>query len=471
MSRMVFRSGMPASASELYEWHARGGAFERLVPPWQTVSVMDRVGGIEDGARLYMRIAMGPLRLRWVAVHADVVAGREFTDIQEHGPFAQWRHRHRFEPTGASPDETRSMLTDEIDYRLPLEPVSRWVAGRGVRDDLQRMFAFRHARTRRDLLRHSAVAGAGRRVVVSGSTGMIGSALCAFLTTGGYEVIRLVRRPGRPRLDGTREVRWAPEIGRLDPGALEGAYAVVHLAGAPIAARRWSSARREEIRRSRVDGTLTIARAIAACSDRPPVLISASGVGYYGDREEEVTEASPSGEGFLAATAREWEAATHVAADAGVRVVKLRFGVVLGAGGGLLRRLLTSYRLGLGGPVGGGGQPLSWISLDDAVGSIHHALNSPDCEGAINVVAPRPATQREFSRVLGQVLRRPAVLPIPGAAVRVAFGQMGVALVLGGAPVRSEVLHATGFLHQDADLASALRFELGMRRFDEGSPS
>jgi len=139
----------------------------------------------------------------------------------------------------------------------------------------------------------------------------------------------------------------------------------------------------------------------------------------------------------------------------------MRFGVVLGAGGGLLRRLLTSYRLGLGGPVGGGGQPLSWISLDDAVGSIHHVLRGSEHEGPINIVAPRPATQREFSRTLGRVLRRPAMLPIPGAAVGAVFGSMGRALVLGGAPVRSQVLEATGFRHLDADLESALRFELG----------
>lgn len=460
---VVFASPMPASARELYAWHARGGAFERLVVPWQRVRVIDRVGGIEDGARLCFRIAVGPLRIRWVAEHVDCLEGREFTDVQRHGPFARWRHRHRFLDPAGEGVEGGAMLRDEVDFRLPLEPLSRWLGGAFLRRDLQRMFAFRHERTRRDLHRHGSVRGRSLRVAVTGSSGMIGGALCAFLTTGGHEVIRLVRRPVRPRIDGTRESRWDPESGRIDAGALEGVDAVVHLAGAPVAAARWSPVVLRSIRESRVRGTEQIARALRDHPEGPRVLIAASGIGYYGDRARTVDESSPPGTGFLADTARAWEGATDAARAAGIRVVNLRIGTVLGASGGLVARLLPWYRAGLGGPMAGGGQPLSWISLDDVVGVIHRCLLDAGIEGPINAVAPDPMPQREFARELGRALHRPAVLPIPGWIVRSLAGRMGEALALGGAPVVSQRLGDLGFDHLDRTVAQALGFELGTR--------
>jgi hypothetical protein len=297
------------------------------------------------------------------------------------------------------------------------------------------------------------------RVVVSGASGLIGLRLVERLRTEGARVLVLVRR--RPGAAG--EIGWDPARGALDGAALEGVGAVVHLAGANIAAGRWTAARKREIRDSRVLGTRLLCERLAGLREKPRVLVSASAVGYYGDRgDEELTEASPAGEGFLPDVCREWEAATEAAAAAGIRVVNLRMGVVLSRAGGALAWMVTPFRLGLGGPIGSGRQFLSWIALDDVVRVIRHVMDDASLSGPVNAVAPAAVTSGEFSRVLGRVLRRPAVLRVPAVAVRVILGELGQALLLEGQRVVPRRLLVAGFSFRHSDLASALRAELGV---------
>lgn len=296
-------------------------------------------------------------------------------------------------------------------------------------------------------------------VVVTGSHGLIGSALAAALAEAGHRVRRLVR--GEP---GPDEVAWDPARGRLDTGALAGAvggeWSVVHLAGESIASGRWTRARRERIRSSRVRGTAALAEALARLPEdrRPRCLLSASAIGIYGERgDETLTERSAPGTGFLAEVCAEWEAATAAAEDAGVRVVHLRTGLVLDRRGGLLARMLVPFRAGLGGRLGSGRQWTSWISIDDEVGAILHLLAASDLAGPVNLTAPAPVTNRELARTLARVLHRPAFLAVPAPVLRLALGrEMAAETVLVSQRVVPERLVADGYHFAHAELEDAL---------------
>jgi hypothetical protein len=449
------RSQMPVEAESVFAWHAREGAFQRLTPPWEPVEVVEHQGdGIREGTRVVLRMKVGPASMKWVARHTRYIPGSLFQDEQESGPFARWVHTHRMwdEPAGSG------MLEDEVEYALPVGALGRMFGGGYARQRLERMFAYRHAVTREDLRRHAAFAGQPPlTVAVSGASGLVGSALVPFLTTGGHRVRRLVR--GRPEAG---DIAWAPGQGEMDMIALEGVDAVVHLAGAPIAEGRWTEERKELIRRSRVEGTRVLCESLARLARPPKVLVSASAMGFYGSRGDEVlTESSPPGEGFLADATREWEAATAPAEQAGIRVVHLRLGVVLSAKGGALAKMLPAFQAGAGGRIGDGQQWMSWVSLEDVIGLVHSALFTPGLRGPVNAVAPQPVRQEELARTLGQVLSRPAVMPLPAAAVRAVFGEMGQETLLLSSRIRPEVAERQGFTFLHPTLEQTLRFTLG----------
>jgi len=295
-------------------------------------------------------------------------------------------------------------------------------------------------------------------VAVSGSMGLIGSALVERLRARGVRVRQLVRRT---RGAGRDDIVWDPMSGLLSADDLAGVDAVVHLAGEPIA-QRWTAPRKRAIRESRVRGTELLARTIAAMPRKPRVLLSGSAIGFYGDRgDERVDEESPSGNDFLAGVVREWEGATRAAEDAGVRVVLLRTGIVLSPHGGALAKLLLPFRMGVGGPIGGGRQWMSWISLHDHVRAVEHALQATTLAGAVNLVAPNTVTNAEFANTLGRVLMRPALVPVPAMAVELLYGEMARATILSGQRVLPKALVRSDFAHAHPTLEQALRFELG----------
>jgi uncharacterized protein (TIGR01777 family) len=293
------------------------------------------------------------------------------------------------------------------------------------------------------------------RVLVSGASGFIGSALVPTLTAGGHTVTRLVRSTPRP---GQAEIPWNPAARSIGTPALEGLDAVVHLAGENIASGRWTAAKKASIRDSRVQGTSVLCEALAQLVNPPKALLCASAIGYYGDRGQTILrEESLPGTGFLAEVCQAWEAATAPAVQRGIRVVHLRFGVVLSPAGGPLATMLTPFRLGLGGVVGTGKQYISWIALDDVLGAIQHALSTETLEGPVNVVAPQAVTNQEFTTTLGRVLRRPTRLPLPAFAARLLFGEMADALLLASTRVTPARLVASGYTFQYPKLEEALR--------------
>jgi uncharacterized protein (TIGR01777 family) len=294
-------------------------------------------------------------------------------------------------------------------------------------------------------------------VAITGASGMIGHALLARLRLDGKRVRRLVRSATPASPD---DIVWDPMRGTLDPRDLEGVEAVVHLAGEPIA-QRWTGARREAIRESRVRGTELLARTIVALDRKPGVFLSGSAVGYYGDRgDEAVDEERAPGTDFLAGVAREWEAATGAAKDAGVRVVLLRTGIVLSPRGGALERLLPPFRLAVGGPIGTGRQWMSWIALEDHLRAMEHALATVGLHGPVNLVAPNPVTNAEFATTLGRVLGRPALVTVPSFALELLYGEMARATILAGQRVLPRKLLRSGFHFAHPTLEEALRFEL-----------
>jgi hypothetical protein len=456
--QLVRRVRIAASAAEAFCWHARPGAFERLSPPWEDVQVVARSGGIQNGGRLEIRIPVGPFWKRWLAEHRDYDEGRQFRDVQLQGPFARWDHTHRFKADGPA----ACWLEDCLEYAVPLGGFGRLIGGPFVRRKLQRLFDYRHSITAHDLAVHAGTRGRQQmRVLISGSTGLVGSALVPFLTTGGHEVVRLVRSQTQiPPATGA--LTWDPAAGKLEAAALEGFDAVVHLAGEGIAAARWTERQKARIRDSRVQGTRLLAETIARLKSPPKVFVSASAIGYYGDRGDEIlTEASPSGANFLADVCRAWEAAAEPARQAGVRVVAARFGVILSPRGGALKQMLTPFRMGAGGVLGSGRQFMSWIALDDAVGGLHHALVHPELAGPVNIVAPRAATNAEFTKTLGRVLSRPTIFPVPAGIARLVFGQMADELLLASARVEPRRLLESGYQFRYPELEDALRHVLG----------
>ncbi|HEX4531266.1 MAG TPA: TIGR01777 family oxidoreductase [Acidimicrobiia bacterium] len=292
-------------------------------------------------------------------------------------------------------------------------------------------------------------------VLVTGSHGLIGSALIPRLRAGGHRVVRLVRGA----TEGADDVRWNPDAGTIDGAGLEGVDAVVHLAGAGIGDKRWTPARKQLILESRTRGTGLLARTLAGLQRPPQTLVSGSAVGYYGDRGAELlTEASTPGHDFPAQACVAWEAAAAPAGEAGIRVVTIRTGIVLAAHGGALQRMLLPFKLGLGGRIGSGEQYLSWITLDDHVGAVLHLLSAPSVSGPVNLTAPEPTTNAEFTRALGAVLHRPTALPTPLFALKALYGgELVDTLLVHGQRVLPRVLEASGYTFGATNIEGALR--------------
>jgi hypothetical protein len=460
---------LPVPARDAFDWHARPGAFERLNPPWAPARLVLRSGGIEDGARIEFIVRLGPLRQRWVAEHRGFVDGRQFQDVQVRGPFAEWEHTHTILPEGDSgwvrrrraiQGDSACELRDEIRYRLPAGALGRLLAGGMIERQLRRVFRYRHRVTAADLSVHARYSeGRAMKILVSGSSGLVGSQLCPFLATGGHEVVPLTRPKSNAAADA---VHWDPAGGTIDRDKLDGFDAVVHLAGENIGDRRWSAEQKAKIRNSRVDGTRLLCTALASLDRPPKTVVCASAIGFYGDRGDELLDESSSpGEGFLPDVCRDWEAACEPAREKGIRVVNTRFGVVLSPQGGALAKMLFPFKMCAGGAIGGGKQYWSWVALDDVISAILHALATESVKGPVNVVSPHPVTNRDFTKTLGRVLGRPTILPMPAFLARLALGEMADDLLLASARVQPKRLQETGYEFRFCELEPALRHLLG----------
>lgn len=449
-------SELPASAALAYKWHTRPGAFERLLPPWDRTRLLELTGTIEDG-RVVLDVPVGPVHHRWVAGHSSARPGMEFTDRQIEGPFESWVHTHRFEPL----DPARSRMIDHIDYQLPYGAAGE-LASDAVRGRLTRLFRYRH-RTLSDDLAGLSLYGApsARTIAITGATGLIGHALIPFLTTAGHRVRKVTRGRVAPP-----DIHWDPDAGQLDPAALEGVDAVIHLAGESIAGSRWTDEQKRKVLDSRIKGTTLLAETLARLKRPPRVLISASAIGIYGDRGEELlTEQSGirtgPGNFFVERVGHAWEACTEPAERAGIRVVRSRFGIILTPAGGALPPMMKPFQFGVGGKLGSGRQYMSWIGIDDVLGALYHALMIESVKGPVNVTAPTPVSNAEFSETLAHVLRRPNLFSVPPAALRLVMGEMADELVLASARVIPERLRESGYRFRFTSLEETLRHVLG----------
>jgi uncharacterized protein len=299
------------------------------------------------------------------------------------------------------------------------------------------------------------------KILMTGTSGLIGSHLLSCFKERGHEVVRVVRHESQLSDD---TILWDPKHRELRLEEFEGFDVVVNLAGENISSGRWTDEKKQKIRDSRVIGTHMLAELLVRLQNPPQLFISASAVGFYGDRgEERLTETSPEGEGFLSEVCQKWEEATLPAKNAGIRVVNLRFGIVLASEGGALARMLLPFKMGLGGVIGTGKQYMSWIAIDDLVGIVLHVMNDPSIQGPVNTVSPDPVTNYTFTKVLGRVLSRPTIFPLPAFIARLILGEMADELLLSSVRAVPEVLHKTGYSFLYPDLKSALRHVLGRK--------
>jgi uncharacterized protein (TIGR01777 family) len=446
-----FESVVDHPLDEVFAWHTRRGAMRRLVPPWQPMTVVAETTSLADG-----RAILGlPGGLRWVARHdaGGYDPPRRFVDVlSSDGPrslpprlVVRWRHTHDFDDASDG-KSARTRVKDRVEAPVPAAA-------------LRSTFVYRHRQLADDLAAHhdAAESGSGPFVVaVTGASGMVGSALTALLSTGGHRVVRLVRRA--PVEEGER--RWDPQ--RPAPDLLDDVDAVVHLAGEPIAGR-FTDAHRAAVRRSRIEPTRRLAE-LAGRTDGVRTFVSASAVGFYGpDRGDAMLgEDSDRGHGFLADVVADWEAATTPAAEAGLRVVLVRTGIVQAAQGGVLRLLRPLFAAGLGGRLGDGRQWLSWIGLDDLIDVYYRAIYDERITGPVNAVAPHAVRNMDYTRALAHVLRRPAVLSVPSLGPRILLGEQGAReLALADQRVMPVQLQAVGHRFRQPVIEAALAHQLG----------
>ena len=442
-----------ADAESTFAWFEHEGSFRRLMPPWEVAEEVRADESLEVGSQRVFRFPMGPIKMTWVAEHTGYEPPRFFSDKMVRGPFWSWSHDHHL-----IEDNGTTKVVDEVTYQVPFGPLGnladRVLGGRLVRRRISQMFTARELRLQRDLAQHAKFSEVPRkRILVVGSSGIIGTQLVAFLDTGGHDVWRLVRRSVK---EGAKEMRWEPSSGVLERSKLEGFDAIIHLGGEGIGDKRWSRKRKKMIRDSRVDSTSLLSEAISNLRQKPEVFILASAIGWYGDRgDEELDEGSHSGEGFLPSVCVDWESAASMVRESEVRTIFLRSGIVLSGTGGALGKMLLPFKMGAGGPMGGGRQWMSWISLDDEIYAIHHLLMNVESDGVYNLTAPNPSRQKKFAKTLGKVLRRPAFAPLPAFVVKVLFGEMGVKLTLESQKVIPTRLVQEGyeFLHPNLEVA------------------
>ncbi|MFN7450609.1 MAG: TIGR01777 family oxidoreductase [Pirellula sp.] len=460
---------VPVSQQTLFDYHARPGAIDRLIPPWESVRMLQRGGSLAVGTRVSIQNKIGPVPVRWNAEHTIFDPPSHFQDIQLSGPFSKWVHDHLFDAI----DDRHSKLTDRVDFRSKFPGPLDWLTAGFIRSKVESMFRYRHQTTEQDLKLYNSLQGLrggskeGSTIAVTGATGMIGRRLCALASVLGFRVIR-VQRTASKSTQSTSElplesVVFDAKHGFDNPKILDGIDAVIHLAGFGIATRRWSADTKELIRSSRGEGTRHLVEHLLRLENPPRALVAASGVGLYGDCDDAVcNEDHKAGTGFLPELAQQWESETFRYANKGRRAVVGRLGMVLHPLEGALSKMLPLFQFGLGGIVGSGKQYWSWIHVDDAASAFLHLAINPESTGPYNLVAPESLTNRDFTKTLGSVLKRPTILPAPKAPIRLLIGEMADPLLFASTRALPKRLLAEGFAFRAPTLREALNQLLGV---------
>lgn len=392
----------------------------------------------------------------WEAHHIEDVPGIQFKDIQHRGPFTQFSHTHSFSNT-----ESGCRLEDHIDFSLPGHNLLPSIVVKQIKKKLQRSFQYRQHVLYEDILLHQKYSQKPLSILISGASGTLGQTLVPMLTTGGHKVYTLVRR--QPDAD-KQEIYWNPAEDKIDTDSLPPVDAVIHLAGEYIGLTRWSEEKKRRVLESRVKGTHLLARTIAALPCPPQVFLSASAVGYYGDRDETLlVEEEPPGTGFISDVCTKWEKAALPAQEGNVRTIFMRLGVGLTPKGGALDRIISTSPLAYIRYFGSGNQYISWMSIDDMAAAMLHCLATPTLSGAVNIAAPSPVTNKELIEILSRVTARPRVHPLPASLLKTVFGQMASEIMLSSCRVSCDKLIDSGFKLRHDNLESTLRTILGQK--------
>ncbi len=441
-----FSTEFPFSADEVFAWHLRKGAIERMVPPWKKIAFLFPPGSPEnEGSQVGLKVSLGPLRFRWMLEHKNLTH-LAFSDVQISGPFRNYSHRHRVIPQGAH----SCILSEEIRY----DAYSDWV-GSYLNREFTQMFSWRHAILCEDLKLFDRHPRPILRILLSGSGGLIGSHLKILLQTAGHRVVSLVRGSGQSCED---TVFWDPGRGMLAQEDFEGFDTVIHLAGESIGGLLVSK-RKKKIFLSRCRDTWLLSQVLSRLNRPPKTMISASAVGFCGNRgEEELDENSSKGQGFLADVCQKWEMATEAIENKGCRVVHPRFAMVLSRRGGALEKMLLPFKWGLGGRLGSGEQIISWVGIDDAIGALYHLVLDESLSGPVNIAAPTPVSQEQFARSLACKLHRPACMPLPAGILRFLFREMADEVLLSSARAVPQKLTQAGYVFRYPDLDTALNY-------------
>jgi uncharacterized protein (TIGR01777 family) len=439
---------------KLFAWHARDGAISRLTPPWAPLKMIWRSGhGIQKGVKIAFRISLFKVSMIWEAEHIEYLENKVFKDRQVKGPFSKWEHTHRFIAHGPQ----NSIMEDKVEFKLPFGFLSRPFY-RFAKKEFERMFRYRHRVLKYDLENHVDKTPK-KTILISGSSGTMGSILVPLLRTLGHDVIRLVRKKENLLKD---ELFWDPYKGILNLENKGPIDAVINLNGVDISRGRWTKKQKQRIIDSRVFPTRLLVEKIKDLDHKPEVFISSSAIGFYGEREDKtLNETSKMGDCFISRVCKKWEHASMDAQKAGIRTIQLRTGVVLTPAGGALKRMELPFKTGCGVRLSHGRQYMSWISMDDAVSGILYILGHEKIRGPVNLVSPNPVNNKTFSKILAGIFSKKVLFVMPRFIALALWGELGKETLLTSTRVKPEKLLVNGFSFQHESLLPALKDMLG----------
>ena len=430
------------------------------------MEIIDNTGGINNNDYSIFRIKLGPITFKWVAKHFGYIHNLQFQDKMIKGPFKKWIHTHSFIPQG----ENQCIIEDKIEYMPRFGKIGSKIIQKRIQNYLNQLFIYRERILVNDTILEKMTREKGKNILITGSQGLIGSSLIPLLTNiGGHKITRLVRKINNNNMysrsttnkEDKKSIFWYPEYDKLDHNELEGFDIIIHLAGENIFGR-WTDIKKQRIFNSRVGSTKLLAKSLTKLSNPPSLLICASAIGYYGDRPNEyITEDSIPGKGFLSEVCQKWEKATQDVTEIGIRVVNTRFGVVLTPKGGILQKLLSPFKLGLGITIGNKDQYISWVSIEDVIKSIFYSITNTSIKGPVNVVSPKPITNLEFSDTLKKIFNPKLSMSINQNIPKLIFGEMSKEVLSTNTYVIPKRLISTGYKFFDSELEDSLRFLLG----------
>ena len=458
----VKKSFIPTKVEILFNYHKQDGALERLVPPWSGLDLVEKTGGINNGDISIFRISLGPLKFRWIAQHFGYIQNEQFQDKMIRGPFKTWVHTHSFLSEGLN----NSILEDKIEYQPKFGQIGSRIFQNKIQTYLNQLFIYRSRLLTSDLSIEKNVSEKGKNILISGSHGLIGSALIPLLTSvGEHKITRLVKFRGKhsdSNKNNEKIVYWDPENKKkLNHKDFEGFDIIIHLAGENIFGR-WTKEKKQRIFNSRVKDTKFLSELLTNTSNPPSLVVCASAIGYYGNNYgEHLSEDSSPGEGFLSEVCQGWEAATKDISKIGCRVVNLRFGNVLSPRDGILQKLLMSYKRGLGLTIGNNDQYFNWISIEDVIKSIFFIIINKSIQGPVNIVSSKPVTNFDFFNTVKKLYSTKLSFSVNKNVARMIFGQMSEELLASNIYVIPKKLVSNGYTFFNPNLEDALRFLLG----------